>query len=172
MPVPYFLQRLGTGFQQVLATAVGGAGNADKLVATGPGGVIGMSLFPAGIGQNMAVVPASEALAAGDQVNLWLNAGVLSARKADATAASAGKRADGFVQSAVASGASATVYRNGGQNTGLTGLVIGTDYYLGAAGAVTPTQNTTSGQTDQYIGKASAANVLDQLPPQPPVVNA
>lgn len=167
-----FLQRLGTGFRTVVATTLGGAGNADKVVATGAGGFLDASLFPAGIGQDILTVPATEAIAAGAQINLWNNSGVLSMRNADATAASAGKKSDGFVQSAVASGASGQAYRTGGPNTGVTGLTVGSDYFLGAGGAVTTVQNVNSGQTDQYIGKATAANVLDQLAPQPFVVNA
>ncbi|MGX5777505.1 hypothetical protein [Methylorubrum zatmanii] len=88
------------------------------------------------------MVPASEALAAGAQVNLWSNGGVLSARNADASAANGGKRSDGFVIGAVSSGASATVYRSGGPNTGLSGLTVSADYYLGTGGQVTATQNT------------------------------
>lgn len=172
MPAPYFLQRLGAGFKQVVATTLGGAGNADKIVATGAGGLLDISLFPAGIGADILVVPATEALAAGAQVNLWASGGVLSARNADAVAANGGKRSDGFVLAAVASGASATVYRSGGPNTALSGLTPGTDYYLGTGGQVTATQNVTAGQTDQYIGKATSATVLDQVAPQPFVVNA
>ena len=36
---------------------------------------------------------------------------------------------------------------------------------------MTVTQNVTTGQTDQYIGKATTATTLDQLDPQPHVVN-
>ena len=167
VPVPYYLQRLGAGYQYVYATIVGGIANAYKIVSTDASGTIPASLFPAGIGMDIVIYPATEAIAAGQQVNLYSNAGVLSARNADAASANGGKKADGFVIASVASGANATVYRNGGVNTGVSGLTPGADYYLAAGGGVTTTQNATPGQTDQYIGKASAAGVLDQLPPQP-----
>ncbi|MGY2052973.1 hypothetical protein [Methylobacterium sp. JK268] len=166
MAAPYFLQRLGRGFTMVYATVTGGVPNANKIVATGSAGTLDPTLFPAGIGQDIANYPTSEALAAGAQVNLYNNSGTLTARNADASAANGGKQSDGFVLSAVTSGGTAAVYRNGGLNTGVTGLTPGSDYWLGTGGAVTATQNTTAGQTDQYIGKASAAGVLDQLPPQ------
>ena len=167
MAVPYFLQRFGSGYAYVYATLLGGTANANKVVATGSAGTLDVSLFPAGIGMDIVMYPASEALAAGAQVNLYNATNVLTARNADATAANGGKKGDGFVIAAVTSGSQATVYRNGGLNTGVSGLSPGQDYYLGSGGGVTTTQNVTPGQTDQYIGKASAAGVLDQLPPQP-----
>lgn len=167
MAAPYFLQRLGAGYAYVYSTLIGGAANANKVVATGPAGTLDASLFPAGIGMDIVMYPATEALAAGAQVNLYNNSGALSARNADATAANGGKKGDGFVIASVTSGGTATIYRSGGVNTGVSGLTPGSDYYLGSGGGVTTTQNVTAGQTDQYIGKASAAGVLDQLPPQP-----
>ena len=172
MPAPYFLQRLGTGFQGVLATTLGGVANAFRIVSTGSAGVLDISLFPAGIGQDVEPFPASENLAAGAQVNLWTSSGTRSARNSDASAASGGKPSHGFVLAAVTSGQTAMVYRSGGLNTSQSGLTPGANYFLGAGGAVTATQNTTSGQTDQFIGTAESATVLRQAADQPFVVNA
>ena len=82
----------------------------------------------------------------------------------EASTATGGKKLDGFVIAAVASGASATVYRNG-LNTGLSGLTPGADYYLGTtAGTFTATPPSAAGQTLQYAGKAITATSLDVQP--------
>lgn len=164
MAAPRFLQKLAGGFQEVVATVLGGAGNGEKIVSTNVSGLLDISLFPAGIGADVVTVPASEALAAGAAVNLWTNAGATNARNADASTATGGKKLDGFVIAAVASGASATVYRNG-LNTGLSGLTPGADYYLGTtAGTFTATPPSAAGQTLQYAGKAITATSLDVQP--------
>lgn len=164
MAAPRFLQKLGSGFQEVVATVLGGAGNGEKIVSTNTSGVLDPSLFPAGIGADIVTVPASEALAAGAAVNLWANSGATNARNADGSVANGGKKIDGFVVAAVASGATAIVYRNG-LNTGLTGLSPGLDYYLGTtAGTFTTTAPSAAGQTLQYAGKAITATSLDVQP--------
>jgi hypothetical protein len=134
MPAPRFL-RLVSGIQKMVEAlqASAGAADADKVVATGADGRLDASLMPLGIGANTTIVPASEALTAGNFVNFFNDAGTLKARKADNTN---GRQADGFVTSAVASAASATVYPMDGVNSGLTGLTVGTKYFLGTAGGV------------------------------------
>lgn len=146
------------------AVETGGVGNAERVVALTAAGTLDPSVFPAGVGTDMLVVPASEALAAGNLVNLWVNAGVESARKADGS--TTGKAADGFVLSAFASGASATIYRSG-QNTAVTGLTIG-DAWLSATtpGGVQAAPPTGSGQTVQKVGKAITATLADIQPGQ------
>ena len=83
-----------------------GAGDAGKIPQLDAAGRIDASMMPVGIGADTAAITASEALSAGDLVNVW-NSGGPKVRKADAT--TAGKRAHGFVLSAVANGATATV---------------------------------------------------------------
>lgn len=107
-------------------------------------------------------VVASEALAAGRFVNLYANAGVLNARLADN---SNNRPAHGFVRSAAASAATATVYPMDGINSALTGLTIGGTYYLGTAGAAlaTPldaTDTANNGKIDQKLGVAKSATEL------------
>jgi hypothetical protein len=87
--------------------ASAGAADAGKLVKLDAGGKIDPTQMPAGIGAETRVMVASEALAAGDLVNIHSSSGA-KVRKADAT--SAGKEAHGFVLGAVANGANATVY--------------------------------------------------------------
>lgn len=140
-------------------TTTTGVSDANKLIETDSTGHIAEALLPTGIGADVKVAVASEALSAGDLVNLWSDAGTLKARKADATAGIA-KSADGFVKSAVSLGANATVYLDG-TNANLTGLTVGSQYYLSAtAGGVTTTIPTTSGYGYQYVGKASSATEL------------
>ena len=126
----------------------------------GPQGIQGTTgaQGPAGIVPPV-VVPASEALSAGDFVNLYSNAGTTNARRANA----AGKPAHGFVLTAVASGSNASV-NTVGVNTAVTGQTIG-DVFLqataGQAGSVAPT---TTGQIVQNIGTALSDTSINFVP--------
>jgi hypothetical protein len=147
--------KLASGrMQEQVAYNEGGA--EGDLVALDAAGRVPAAYMPVGIGADTAIVPASENLASGDYVNLWDDAGTLKARKADATAA--GKESDGFVLTAVLSGANATVYFEG-RNTSMTGLTIGGRYYLSAAtpGAATLVPPSGSGNVVQYLGRAVSA---------------
>lgn len=141
-----------------------GAGDAGKIPALDATGRLDSSFLPVGIGADTKIVLASEALAAGDFVNLYNNSGVLNCRKADASAANAGKRANGFVNSAVSSGANAVVYFEGA-NTQLSGLTPGTTYALShtTPGAVVPltSATTTASHILQVLGTATAATEIN-----------
>lgn len=101
---------------------------------------------------------ASEALAAGDWVDVWNNAGTLNVRKADATL---GYSANGFVTAAFAISATATVFF-AGLNTGVTGMTTGSPVYLQNAGAGSHTIPAT-GKLVQKLGTAySATSVMFQ----------
>lgn len=136
-----------------------GAANAGDIPALGEDGRLDNSMMPTGIGADTTSCLASEGLAAGDEVNLWNDAGTMKARKADAS--TTGKASDGFVQAAVTSGATATVYHEG-TNTQKSGLTAGLDYYLSAStpGGVVSTSPSTAGQVSQYIGKATSTTSL------------
>ena len=117
-----------------------------------------------GIGANTQSIPASEALTAGNYVNFHSNSGALNVRKADN---SNGRRADGFVLSAVANAAQAIVYPLDSVNTALTGLTPGADYWLGTAGGVisaaldeTLAANQGSNKISQFLGTAKSATEL------------
>lgn len=160
MPAPRFLINVPGGLQQVAASATGGVGNEEKVVSTNNAGVLDPSLFPAGIGKDIVTIPASEALAAGDSVNIHVVSGAARVRKSDSATANGGKKADGFVLSVYASGGLAQVYRSG-LNSSLTGLSPGLDYYMGPSGTVTTVAPTAAGQTQQFLGKAISATTLD-----------
>lgn len=133
---------------------------ASIVVKTKADGLLDNSIMPTGVGADTASIVASEALAAGDFVNIWDNAGVANVRKADAAAE--GKRAHGFVLSAFALSATALVYFEG-RNTQLATLTIGATYYLSAAtpGTVSTTAPATAGNVVQVVGAAYNATSIN-----------
>ncbi|ADU99456.1 hypothetical protein [Alicycliphilus denitrificans] len=158
-----FLARISGKTKQMEAKAASaGAGDAGKIPALGPDGKLDMSMMPAGIGADTQIIPASEALSAGNFVNIWSDAGAAKVRLADN---SNGRPADGYVLDAVSSAADATVYPLDGTNSELTGLAPGAEYWLGTAGGVTntPLDETDAGNANkisQYLGKAKSATEL------------
>ena len=140
----------------------------NKLVMTGGDGKIDVSVLPTGVGADTAVINASEALAAGDLVNIWNNSGTANVRKADAS--TAGKEAHGFVLAAVASGQPATVYFEG-TNTQMTGLTPGRQYLSTTPGKTSATAPTGSGQVVQAVGFAVSATAMN-FQSNPPIVLA
>jgi hypothetical protein len=158
-----FLARVSGKTRQVEAKAASaGAADAGKVPALDSSGRLDMSMMPAGIGADTQIIPASEALSAGNLVNIWSDSGAVKVRLADN---SNGRPADGYVLDSVASAADATVYPMDGTNSELTGLTPGAEYWLGAAGGVidTPLDETDSGNVNkisQYIGKAKSATEL------------
>lgn len=135
-----------------------GAANAGDIPALDNTGRLHTSMMPVGIGADTALIEASEALAAGDWVNIWSDAGAFKVRKADATVA--GKDAHGFVLAAVASGASATVYFEG-TNTQVTGQTPGTVFLQTTAGAGGATVPSAAGNVVQQIGVAVSATAVN-----------
>lgn len=135
-----------------------GAGNAGDLVALDDTGKLDLTLMPTGIGADTQVITASEALAAGDYVNVWSSAGAFRVRKSDASVA--GKRAVGFVLAAVANGAAATVYFEG-TNTQVTGQVPGDVFMQTSPGLGAATPPTGAGQVAQLVGFATSATSVN-----------
>lgn len=149
------------GFQKEIATVQtsAGAGDGGKIPALDSTGVFDISLMPVGVGAEVVVAPTSENLTAGQFVNLYDNGGVINARKADATTNA--KPADGFVLANVTSPANATVYLISSNNTALSGLTVGANYWLStSAGGITATAPSSAGNIVQRLGKAKSATVL------------
>ncbi|GAA0721363.1 hypothetical protein [Dokdonella soli] len=161
-----YLSLGGTGLPvEVAATQVSAGGaNANQVVALNSSGFLDSTLFPAGFGESSISVVTSENLAAGALVNLYNNAGVLTARNANATDAT--KPAMGFVTAASTSPAANTVFFAGQQITGLSGLTIGAYHFLSAstAGTATATVPAATGNLAQNIGYALSATILMFLP--------
>lgn len=133
--------------------------SANKIAKLDAAGKLDLTVMPTGVGPDTAIITASEALAAGDLVNIWNNGGTANVRKADAS--TSGKEAHGFVLSAFASAASATVYFEG-SNTQCTGLTPGRQYLSdstpGKSALAAPTG---TGKTVQIVGFAISATTLN-----------
>lgn len=141
-----------------------GASSAGAVVQLDSTGRVSSTMMPTGIGADTASLVASEALAAGDFVSIWNDAGTAKVRKADAT--TAGKEAHGFVLAAVSAGASAEVYFEG-TNTQCSGLTPGAQFLSTTAGRCASTAPTGSGNVVQRIGFALSAtevNFQSQIP--------
>lgn len=152
----------------VNATATSaGAADAGKVVALDGAGRLDSSMMPVGIGADTQTITASEALAAGDLVNIWNSSGA-KVRKADATVA--GKEAHGFVLASVSNGNPATVYFEG-TNTAVTGLTPGVQFLSTTAGLSTGTAPSATGNVVQRVGFATSATTMN-FQSQPPVVLA
>ena len=155
MAAPKFIQRVAGKFKQAIAAVVA---TADSIVATDATGKIDVSFLPTGVGPEVVVCTTSENIATGSYVNLYNNAGTLTARKADAT--TVGKPAHGFVLAATTTGNNATVYL-AGINTQLSALTLGAEYWLDTtAGGVTVTAPTAAGNGNQYLGVALSATEI------------
>lgn len=156
-----FLARVAGRTKQLFGLQVSaGAADAGKIPALNDDGVLDITLLPAGVGANTVTAVASEALTAGDFVNVWNDVGVFKVRRADN---SNNRAAHGYVKVSVLSAASATVYRLNTINANRSGLTPGAEYWLGTAGGVIsspldPVADT--GKTDQYLGIAKSATEL------------
>lgn len=164
----YLFNNAGTFTEKAAVQASAGAGNAGNVPALDSTGRLDNSMMPVGIGADTVTATASEALSAGNFVNIYNNAGTPNVRKADGS--TTGKQAHGFVLAAVASSASATIYL-AGQNTQLTGLTAG-DVYLSdvTPGGVIATAPVGTGKTVQKVGVALSATSADFRPGTPVVL--
>jgi len=149
-----------------------GAADAGKLVQLDGNGKLSTSLLPAAALNNNEdyALAASEALSAGDIINVWNNGGVANIRKADATDST--KPPMGYVSAAVALGATGTARLGNGVIVGMVGLTIGARYYLSAAtpGAITLTPPAVTGNVVYAIGRAKSATEFNYVDDTTPVV--
>jgi hypothetical protein len=150
------------GIREVEATQTGGMTKWGQLVALDGNGQLAANMMPTGIGADTAQIVASGALAAGDLVNVFDDAGTAKVRKADAN--SKATEAHGFVLAAVTDGATAEVYFEG-TITGLTGLTPGVQYLsnltAGKSGSNVPNG---TGDIVQRVGIATSATTLNFEP--------
>lgn len=171
MPTQRFLS-LVSGIQTMIVPNIVSAGSSDsgKVVALNASGSIDMTMMPSGIGANTASATASATITASMLVNIYNNAGVLAVRPADSTAV--GSECNGYCPAGITSATSGTVYLGAGIVAGLTGLTIGSSYYLGTIGAATLTSPSTAGNIVQFVGKAISATTLELTPSGTPVTVA
>jgi hypothetical protein len=136
------------------ATSVG-AGDASEFPILDASGKLDITFMPNGVGADSITATAGEALVAGDFVYISVGGSVM---KADATTFA--KRAMGYVLASVVNAGAATIYFDE-SNSSLSGLTIGSNYYLSAtAGLATLTAPTTSGQFVQPLGVATSTTSL------------
>lgn len=108
-------------------------------------------------------VMASEALSAGDLVNVWDDDGDFKVRRALAAVTLGDiRRAHGFVTSDAGPGDMVTV-RLTGHNNHVSGLIPGTQF-LGIDGSLSPTPPSTAGNIVQSVGFAVTPTVLSFQP--------
>jgi hypothetical protein len=153
-----FIQHGVNGLGENIAPQVGGAGSENKIPALDSNGRLDQTMMPSGLGADTAGIAASEALAAGDFVNVYNDAGVGKVRKADAT--TNGKPANGFVKASVSSGALATVFFDG-NNDAVTGATAGAAYLSVTAGGASSTAPSASGNLVQRLGVATSATSIN-----------
>jgi len=167
MSIDVFLTEQAGKIQEEAALKVStGVPDADCIVATGADGKLDISLMPNGVGGNVVVLPASEALAAGDYVNIFDDGGTISVRKADASVV--GREADGFVEDAVSAAANATVYVEGVNPNVLGTITEGAPLYLSTTpGQATDTAPQGAGEVVQRLGKVTSGTQAVFEPGQP-----
>lgn len=158
MPAKTF-QRLVNGILSTITgvvTSTGAANDGDVVVLDGTG-KLDASVMPVGVAADTYTNTAAEALAAGAFVYLTSTGTI-----ANASGASGGNAAMGFVLASSAATAAATVFFEG-RNTGLATLTIGARYYLSdsVAGGATLTPVAGAGKKHQYLGRAVTATSLD-----------
>jgi hypothetical protein len=155
----YMADLLGKLTEVQPITTSAGVGDADKIAQLDSSGRWDVSLMPVGIGAEVTIVPSFENLTAGNFVNLFNNAGTVNSRKADATTNA--KNAHGFTLATVTAPASSTIYGISTKNTALTGLTVGTDYWLATtAGGVTTTAPSSSGNYVQELGTSESTTAM------------
>lgn len=152
---PTTQQNVETSF----TTSSVGVGSAGKPVATGSDGLIDPSFLPA---LEVMSVVASENIGAGNLVNIFNSSGTIKVRKATNTGYAT--RAMGYVKQSVTTGNPVNVYTDDNVITGLSGLTVGTDYFLGTGGGVIDATAmalvTTSGAIVQFIGVGKTSTEL------------
>lgn len=149
-----FLKPIYVGFQNIIQTLIKFAGIAPRA----PGDILGSLNDPSALLTNNShrfYTQASENIAQGAAINLWPQLGTLFVRNANGTTGS--KPCDGFCsqQGGIASGGIGEVILNNGINTGISGLVAGTRYFLGTTnGTYTSVAPVAAGNLQQSLGIA------------------
>lgn len=157
MPDKY-IALLGGVETEIEGTVVGGAvGQAGDLVALDASGRLDTSVLPVGIAADVYTGTAFETLTATSPFVYIRPDGSI----ANANAASGGSPTIGFVLEGSASAAPATVYFEG-RVTGLSGLTVGSRYYLSdtVPGGLTLTPVSGTGKLHQYLGRAISTTTL------------
>ena len=140
----------------------------DSIPSLDNTGRLSPDMMPVGVTADTVTMEASEALSAGDFVNIWNTdpggTDITQVRKADSS--SQGKEADGFVLSAFNLGDQALIYFEG-SNVAVTGLVPGTAQFLDAANPGKTTNVVPTTGVLQRVGRATSDTRIAFEPNQP-----
>lgn len=140
-------------------TTSAGVADAGKIIALNAQGDLDASMMPPGIVADVAPLPATENISAGDYVNIYDASGTASIRLADGSAV--GKEAHGYVLDAVTSGNTGTVYFEGTNNQ-VTGQTVGRVFLSATTpGKTTSTAPTAAGHIVQRLGVAYSATEIN-----------
>ena len=165
----FIKQSAGVMAEEATVQTSAGAGDSGKVPNLNASGEIDITMIPSIVGAETIDLEATEALAAGDLVNIFDDAGTAKARLADASDIST--QANGFVISPILALATGTIFLEG-TNDQLSGLTPGTTYFLSETpGAITLTAPTTSTAILQQVGRSHSATKLS-FEAHPPIVLA
>jgi len=144
--------------QEVAGTVSGGtAGQAGQIPALDTSGRLDPTLMPVGVVADTYSGTAFESLSAANPFVYVRSDGQV----ANASATSGGNPTIGFVLANFSAAATALVYFEG-RVTGLSGLTVGSRYYLSDStpGGLTLTPVSGTGKLHQYLGRAVSATTL------------
>ena len=158
MAEKFIRNNAGTLTEKEATVVSSGAPSGGEIPALDNTGRLDNSVMPVGIGPDVSQIIASEALAAGDFVNVYNNSGTANVRKADAT--TAGKQCHGYVLAAVDNGDPATVYFEG-SNTQVSGATPGPVFLSTSAGGFSSTAPSGAGNVVQRLGVAVSATEIN-----------
>lgn len=153
-----FLSIISGIITEVAGLAVSaGAGSVGSIPQLDSAGRLDISMMPVGLGSDTYTSTAAESLLAGAYVYITPTGTI-----ANASAASGGNTASGFVLLASAALAPATVYFEG-RNTAVTSRTIGAIQYLSdtIAGGVVEVAPVGVGKKYQRVGRAVSATSID-----------
>lgn len=158
----YIANVAGTLTEKAALASSAGAGDSGKIPGLDGAGRLDATFMPVGTDIEIQNLVATEALNAGDFVNVWTSTGA-KVRKADAS--TSGKKADGFVLAAVSNGGTAAVYL-AGINTSVTSVTAGAEVYLSdtTPGGFVTTAPAGTGKTVQKIGVGLSTTAIDFKP--------
>jgi hypothetical protein len=141
--------------KEATVISAGGA-NAGELVALDASGKIDETVLPSSIVPDVKVLETTEALSAGNYVNIYNATGTVKCRLADN---SNDRPAMGYVKTSYSSGATTVKVYFEGANSNLSALTLGARYYLGTAGA--PTATPVTAGIHQFLGIAISATEIN-----------
>lgn len=162
MAADKILARSGANITEYAPAVTGGGGDANKVAALDGTGRFPLAMMPTDVADELEAIVCSEALSAGDFVNVFdAGGGVFKARKADANA---NKPAHGFVKAAYTTAQAADIYFEG-INAAVTSVTPGA-LYLSAAtpGGFTAVVPSAAGQLVQQVGIGVNASAIKFQP--------